>query len=64
MTTVSSTNFELRQEIDQIKRRIDALEKALDSVATEDDLRAIEEARKDLKLGKTIRLPEVKKRHV
>jgi predicted nucleic acid-binding Zn-ribbon protein len=64
MTTVSSTNFELRQEIDQIKRRIDALEKALDSVATEDDLRAIEEASKDLKLGKTVRLPEVKKRHV
>jgi predicted nucleic acid-binding Zn-ribbon protein len=64
MTTASSTNFELRQEIDQIKRRIAALEKALDSVATEDDLRAIEEARKDLKLGKTIRLPEVKKRHV
>jgi phage shock protein A len=51
---------ELKQEIDQMKKRISALEKAYDAIATRDDLQAIEDARKDLSEGKTISLDRVK----
>jgi uncharacterized protein (DUF342 family) len=51
---------ELKQEIDQMKKRISALEKAYDAIATRDDLQAIEDARKDLREGKTIPLDRVK----
>jgi predicted nucleic acid-binding Zn-ribbon protein len=51
---------ELKQEIDQMKKRISALEKAYDAIATRDDLQAIEDARKDLREGKAIPLDRVK----
>jgi len=51
---------ELKQEIDQMKKRISALEKAYDAIATRDDLQAIEDARNDLKGGKTVPLDRVK----
>ena len=51
---------ELKQEIDQMKKRITALEKAYDAISTRDDLEAIEDARNDLKEGKTIPLDRVK----
>ncbi len=53
---------ELKQEIDQIKKRVSSLEKAFDSVLTKDDSEAIEEARKDLAHGRTVALSEVKKK--
>lgn len=51
---------ELKQEIDQMKKRISALEKAYDAIATRDDLQAIEDARKDLREGNTVPLDRVK----
>ena len=42
----------MKQEIDQIKKRVSSLEKAFDSVLTKDDSEAIEEARQDLAHGK------------
>ncbi len=57
-----STNAELKQEIVQIKRRISSLERALDSILTKDDLKAIEEARRDLAHGRTVPLSSAKKK--
>jgi cell fate (sporulation/competence/biofilm development) regulator YlbF (YheA/YmcA/DUF963 family) len=51
---------ELKEEIHEMKRRIMALEKAYDEIATKDDLQAIEEAHKDLKEGKTVPLARAK----
>lgn len=58
--TASVTNQDLKHEITLMKRRISALERALDSIMTKDDLRAIEEAHEDLKHNRTISLPEAK----
>jgi predicted nucleic acid-binding Zn-ribbon protein len=51
---------ELKEEIHEMKRRISALEKAYDAIATRDDLLAIEEAHEDLKEGKTVSLARAK----
>jgi cell division septum initiation protein DivIVA len=61
--TASATNQELKQEINQMKRRIAAIEKAFDSIATKDDVRAIEEAHEDLKQNRTTSLSEAKKKY-
>jgi hypothetical protein len=53
---------ELKQEIDQIKKRVSSLEKAFDSVLTKDDSEAIEEAHQDLTHGRTETLSEAKKK--
>ena len=52
---------ELKDEMNRIKRRVSALERAYDAVTTRDDLQAIEEAREDLRPGKTADLAEAKK---
>ncbi|MHB1907763.1 MAG: hypothetical protein ACYCQJ_02690 [Nitrososphaerales archaeon] len=39
-----------------IKKRVAVREKEFDSIATKDDLRAIQKAHKDLKRGKTVSL--------
>ena len=59
---MGATNAELKQEITQIKRRVSSLEKALDSILSKDDSRAIEEAHRDLDQGATVALSEVKKK--
>jgi len=56
------TNQELKREINQMKRRIPALEKAFDSIATKDDVEAIEEAHEDL-YNRTVTLSETKKKY-
>jgi predicted nucleic acid-binding Zn-ribbon protein len=50
----------LKEEIDEMKKRIAVLEKAYDEIATKDDLQAIEEAHKDLREGKTVPLARAK----
>lgn len=62
MAASSVTNQELKHEITRIKRRISALEKAFDSIATRDDLLAIEEAHADLKSNRTVSLSDAKKK--
>ena len=52
----------MKQEIDQIKKRVSSLEKAFDSALTKDDSEAIDEARQDLAHGRTVALSEVKKK--
>jgi hypothetical protein len=59
---MKASEAELRQEIDQIKRRVSSLEKAFDSILTKDDSEAIEDGRQDLAHGRTVTLSEVKKR--
>jgi hypothetical protein len=59
---MKARDAELKQEIDQIKRRVSSLEKAFDSVLTKDDSVAIEEARQDLAQGRAVALPEAKKK--
>jgi predicted nucleic acid-binding Zn-ribbon protein len=59
---LKASDTALKQEIDQIKRRMSSLEKAFDSVLTKDDSEAIQEARQDLAHGQTVTLSEVKKR--
>ena len=51
---------ELKEEIHEMKRRILALEKAYDEIATKDDLEAIADAHKDLKEGNTVPLARAK----
>lgn len=58
--TMKASYVELKEEIHEMKRRISALEKAYDAIATRDDLLAIEEAHKDLKEGKTVPLARAK----
>jgi len=60
---MKASEAELKQEIDQIKKRVSSLEKAFDSVLTKDDAEAMEEARQDLAHGRTVTLSEVKKKH-
>jgi len=57
-----ATKAELEEEIHRIRRRISSLERALDSVLTNDDLRAIEEDHEDLNRGRTVSLAVVKKK--
>ena len=52
---------ELKEEMQQMKRRISALERALDAIATKDDLQAIRAAREDMQEGKTVSLAQAKK---
>ncbi|HUI87043.1 MAG TPA: hypothetical protein VLY21_07805 [Nitrososphaerales archaeon] len=52
---------ELKEEMVQMKRRISALERAFDTIATKDDLKALEEARADLKAGRAVSLARTKK---
>jgi len=59
---MKASDTELKQEIDQIKKRVSSLEKAFDSVLTKDDSEAIDEARQDLAHGRTVALSEVKKK--
>ena len=59
---MKASEAELKQEIDQIKRRVSSLEKAFDSVLTKDDAEAIEEARQDLVHGRTVTLSQAKKK--
>jgi hypothetical protein len=51
---------ELKEEIHAMKRRITALERAYDEIATKDDIQAIEEAHEDLREGKTVPLTRAK----
>jgi hypothetical protein len=60
---MKASEAELKQEIDQIKKRVSSLEKAFDSVLTKDDSEATEEARRDLAHGRTVALSETKKEH-
>lgn len=59
---MKASESELKEEIDQIKKRVSSLERAFDSVLTKDDSEAIEGARRDLAHGRTVPLPEVKKK--
>ncbi len=52
---------ELKGEMHRMKKRISALERAFDAIATKDDDQAIEEARRDLKDGRTTSLAQAKK---
>jgi len=51
---------ELRDEVRQMKKRIAALERAFDALATKDDIQEVEEGREDLKQGSTVPLSEAK----
>lgn len=53
---------ELKQEVVQIKKRIAALERAFDSVLSKDDIEAINDAREDLKRGRTVSLDQIRKK--
>lgn len=57
---MKASYVELKEEIHEMKRRISALEKAYDAIATKDDLEAIEEAHRDLKEEKTVPLARAK----
>jgi predicted RNase H-like nuclease (RuvC/YqgF family) len=59
----SISNQELKREINQMKRRITALEKAFDSIASKDDVDAIEEAHEDLRQNRTVTLSEAKTKY-
>jgi hypothetical protein len=59
---MKASEAELKQEIDQIKKRVSSLERAFDSVLTKDDSEAIERARQDLLHGHTVNLSDVKKK--
>jgi len=59
---MKASDAELKQEIDQIKKRVSSLERAFDAVLTKDDSEAIEEARQDLAQRRTAALSEVKKK--
>ena len=61
--TSSTSSQELKHEITLMKKRISALERAFDSIATKDDLEAIEDAHEDLKRKRTTSLSEVKKKY-
>ena len=52
---------ELKEEINEMKKRISALERAFDEIATRDDLQAIQEAHEDLRGGRTVSLAQAKK---
>jgi hypothetical protein len=54
---------ELKQEMDQMKRRIAALEGAFDSILTKEDLQAMDEAHEDLSQGGDVSLAQVKKQN-
>ena len=58
---MNASYAELKDEMNRIKRRVSALERAYDAITTRDDLQAIEEAREDLRSGKTADLAEAKK---
>jgi predicted transcriptional regulator len=60
---MKASESELKEEIDQIKKRVSSLERAFDAVLTKDDSEAIEEGRHDLAHGRTVPLSEVKKKH-
>ncbi len=51
----------LREEMRDMKKRIAALERAVDSIMTEEDLKALEEGREDFKMGRAVSLAQVKK---
>ena len=59
---MKASEAELKQEIDLIKKRVSSLERAFDSVLTRDDSEAIEEGRQDLAQGRSVALPEAKKK--
>jgi len=59
---MKTEDAELKQEIHQMKRRISSLEKALDSMLTNGDSRAIEEAHRDLAQGQAVGLSQIKKK--
>lgn len=59
---MGSSNAELKQEISQMKKRISSLEKSFDSIMTQDDAQAIEEAHRDLSNGETVSLTQLKKK--
>jgi hypothetical protein len=68
MKDISSSNMrasyeELKEEIGEMKRRIRALEKGFDAIATRDDLQAIEDGRRDLREGGTVTLRQAKSSH-
>ena len=46
-----------------MKRRIRALERGFDAIATKDDLQAIEEAQRDLREGRTVTVTQAKNSH-
>ena len=58
--TMKASYGELKEEMHEMKRRISALEKVYDAIASRDDLLAMEEAHKDLKEGKTVPLARAK----
>jgi predicted nucleic acid-binding Zn-ribbon protein len=51
---------ELKEEVREMKKRIAAIERAFDAIATGDDLQAIEEAHEDLKQGRTTTIAQAK----
>ena len=59
---MKASESELKEEIDQIKKRVSSLERAFDPVLTKDDSEAIEEARQDLAHALTVPLSEAKKK--
>ncbi len=59
---MASSLQELKRDMDQLKRRIASLERAVDSIASRDDIEVIEEAHEDLKQGKTVSLARAKKK--
>lgn len=59
----SLSNQELKQETNQMKKRIATLERAFESIVTKDDILAIEVVHDDLKHGRTMTMSEAKKKH-
>lgn len=51
---MNASYAELKDGMNRIKKRVSALERAYDAITTRDDLQAIEEAREDLRSGKTV----------
>ena len=61
--TSSTSSQELKHEITLMKKRISALERAFDSIATMDDIEAFEDAHEDMKRKRTTSLSEAKKKY-
>ncbi len=55
---------ELREELRLLKQRVEALENALAEEPTSDDIKALEEADKEFRTGKTISHKEVLKKYL
>jgi predicted nucleic acid-binding Zn-ribbon protein len=58
--TMKASYGELKEEVREMKKRIAALERAFDAIATRDDIQAIEGAHEDLRQGRTSTIAQAK----